>query len=349
MSRLAQLYFTPALSTSLGGVKRLTRQHGLREKVKLSNALKWLRGQDVYTLHKPTKNKFPRRQTIVSGMEEQLQADLIDVKALKSKNDGMTYLLTAIDVFSKRAWVVPIQSKSGEDVCSALEEIINAVHFRSIQTDKGREFLNRAVQELFRKRNISHFTSQNDNIKASVVERFNKTFQMTLYRYFTHTNNTRYIEVVDNLVKAYNNSYNRSIGMTPNQVNIENQEDVWLRLYPPTMNKNPPKLQIGDYVRISKARLTFERGYTPSWSSEVYTVHNIKNTNPVVYEINDLNNDEILGTFYENELQKVDKPNTYKVEKVLKRKKVRGETKYYVKWLGYPESFNQWINQNDLV
>ena len=108
MSRLSELYFNPKLKTALGGVQRLTTQNKNANKIKTSNARKWLRGQDSYTLHKPARVKFPRRKTIVAGIGEQLQTDLIDVQKLKSENDGMGYLLTAIDIFSKRAWVIPI-------------------------------------------------------------------------------------------------------------------------------------------------------------------------------------------------------------------------------------------------
>jgi len=349
MSKLSHLYFSPSLPSSLGGVKRLTKRLKTRDKVKASNALRWLQGQDVYTLHKPIRNKFTRRQTIVSGIGEQLQADLIDVQKLKTQNNGMSYLLTAIDIFSKRAWVIAIKSKSGENVSKALEKIFSESKFRVVQTDKGKEFLNRHVQKLFSEINVEHFTTQNESIKASIVERFNRTFQTTMHRWFTYSGSNRYFEVLDDLVDGYNNRYHRSIGMAPNEVTFENQEEVWLKLHPPTLKKKLPKLQLGDHVRISKSRLTFKKGYTASWSSEVYKVFKVKRTNPIVYEIKDLNNEAILGTFYEQELQKVDKPTSFKIESILKRKKIAGKEKYYVKWQGYPKTFNQWIDKEDLI
>ena len=109
MNNLSRLYFTPSLTTSLGGIKRLTSGLKTATRIKSSNALKWLRGQEAYTLHKPLRTKFARRKTIVSGIGEQLQTDLIDVQKFKKVNDGVSFLLTAIDVFSKRAWVVPIK------------------------------------------------------------------------------------------------------------------------------------------------------------------------------------------------------------------------------------------------
>ena len=136
--------------------------------------------------------------------------------------------------------------------------------------------------------------------------------------------------------------------MAPNEVNLNNQEDVWLKLYPPTLQHQRPRLKVGDHVRISKARKAFHRGYTASWSMEIYIVDAVEKTTPPVYRIKDLNHEDILGTFYQQELQLVDKPSSYKIEKVLERKTVRGKQLLFVKWLGYPDSFNQWIDKNDV-
>lgn len=342
-------YYTPSHPSALGGVRRLTLERVNGEKVKANNARKWLSSQEAYTVHKSIRRKFPRRQTIVSGPGEQMQTDLVDVKKYRNQNDGILYLLTAIDVFSKRAWVVPIQAKTGINVRAALKKILDSTYFRTCQSDKGKEYLNHHVQSLFSENGVTHFTSQNETIKASIVERFNRTLQESMHRWMTYASTHRYIDLLPDLVEAYNNRYHKSIGMAPNKVCKENQEDIWLRLYPPTLERKKPKLDIDDYVRISKLRLPFAKGYTPSWSVEVYKVTNVKRTTPTVYEIEDLNGEEIVGTFYESELQKITKPDTYKIEKILKRKRVRGKNSYFVKWIGYPESFNQWITESDIV
>ena len=348
MSNLSRLYYSPALSSSLGGIQRLTTQHKNATQIKTHNAIKWLRGQEAYTLHKPVRKHFPRRRTIVAGIGEQLQVDLIDMQKYKKENSGVSFLLSAVDVFSKKAYLKMLKSKSADEVCSALEEILQADHFRSVQSDKGREFINAQVQKMLKGRGVTHFTSENENIKASIVERFNRTLQNSIHRWMTYKNSYRYIEILEDLVDAYNNAYHSSIGMAPNKVNLNNQEDVWLKLYPPTLQRQKVKLKVGDYVRISKARQPFHKSYTASWSTEVYIVESVEKTSPPVYKIKDLNNENILGTFYHQELQLVDKPSTYRIEKVLKRKTVRGKQLVFVKWLGYPDSFNQWIDRKDV-
>ena len=111
---------------------------------------------------------------------------------------------------------------------------------------------------------------------------------------------------------------------------IENVEEI---------NKKDPKFKIGDYVRISKYKNIFSKCYLPNWSEEIFIINKVKNTVPWTYLINDLNGEEIKGSFYEKELQKTDQEE-FRIEKVIKKK----GNKLYVKWQGYDNSFNRWIN-----
>ena len=108
-------------------------------------------------------------------------------------------------------------------------------------------------------------------------------------------------------------------------------------------NDKDPKFKVGDHVRISRYRYIFAKGYTPNGSEEIFVVSKIKNTVPWTYVIKDLNDEEIIGTFYGKELQKTNKK--IRIEKVIKRKC----DKLYVKWKGCDNSFNSWIDKKDLV
>ena len=110
------------------------------------------------------------------------------------------------------------------------------------------------------------------------------------------------------------------------------------------VNDKGPKFEVGDRVRISKYKNIFAKGCTPNWSEEVLVVNKIKNKVPWTYVINDLNGEEIIETFYEKDLQKTNQKE-FRIEKVIKRK----SDKLYVKWKGYSNSFNSWINKKDLV
>ena len=123
-----------------------------------------------------------------------------------------------------------------------------------------------------------------------------------------------YFDVLDDIVNKQNNTIHRTIKMKPiddkNNTCIDSRKEV---------NDKDPKFKLGDHVRISKYKNIFAKGYTPNWSEEVFIVSKIKNTVPWTYVINDLNGEEIIGTFYEKELQKTNQKE-FRIEKVIKRK-----------------------------
>ena len=139
-----------------------------------------------------------------------------------------------------------------------------------------------------------------------------------------------YIDKLDDIMDEYNNTYHK----TKDNTYIDFEKEV---------NDKDPKFKVGDYVRISKYTNIFAKRYMPNWSEEIFIISKIKNTVPWTYVINDLNGEEIIGTFYEKELQKTNQKE-FRIEKVLKKK----GNKLYVKWKGY-NSFNNWIDKKDLV
>ena len=191
----------------------------------------WLQAQDTYTLHKPVRYNFPRNRVIVTGIDNQWQADLVDISSLARFNKGYKFLLTCIDVFSKFAWVVPLKNKTGEYLVNGFQSILDLGRSpEKLQTDKGTEFLNRNVQSFLKENNI-HFSTTNSELKASVVERFNRTLKTRMWKYFTAKNNRVYIDNLQDIVHEYNNSYHRSIGRAPASVSLLNVGQVRRKLY----------------------------------------------------------------------------------------------------------------------
>jgi hypothetical protein len=355
--RLKHAYYTPEEAGSLGGARALVRSVGANRAKKRRDVGGWLSGQDAYTLHKQARTKFRRRPTIVRGVGVQLQADLMDVKSHREDNGGATFLLVAVDVFSRKLYVRPLTSKSGGVVSKALDSVLeDAGGISALQTDKGTEFLNRDVAAVLRRRNIKHFTSENESIKASLVERVNRTLRGKIHRRLTATKGNRYVDVLPALVRSYNNTPHTSIGMAPSRVNYKNQERVWSKLYEPDMSGNDsrhaekPTFARGDNVRISKARGAFERGYTPNWSREIFVVERVDaDAKPIVYELKDLADEPVLGGFYRQQLQKVKLPRAFEIEEVVRTEGKGRSKKLFVKWLGYPKSFNSWIAAGDVA
>ena len=342
---LSKHYYDPREPGSFSSVRNLERYSGIGKR----KVTKFLRAQDAYTLHKPTRVRFRRRRTYAKGINDLFQADLVDVSNLSRYNDGYRYILTCIDVFSKRAWAVPLKTKSGPEVTSTFEQqILVDAECNMLQTDKGTEWLNWRFQKMLRENGISFYTSENDDIKAAVVERFNRTLKSKMWRYFTYANTRRYLEVLPDIVYSYNNTHHRSIGMKPSEVNRANEDAVRRRLYPLKSKKKPKwKYAVGDKVRISMQRRPFKKGYTGNWSEEIFVVDSLHPTQPVTYGIKDLAGEDIKGKFYEPELQKIDKrddDDVFIVEKILKTRKRAGKIEYYVKWRSYPDKFNSWVD-----
>ena len=181
--------------------------------------------------------------------------------------------------------------------------------------------------------------STNNEGKSVVAERFIRTLKCKIYKYMTSISKNVYINKLDNIVDEYNNTYNTTIKMKP----IDVKDNTYINTDKETNDKDP-KFKVGDRVRISKYKKIFATGYSPNWSEEVFVIKKVKNTVPWTYVINDLNGEEIMGAFYEKDLQKTSQEE-FRIEKVIKRK----SDKMYVKWKGYNNSFNSWIDKKDLI
>ena len=172
--------------------------------------------------------------------------------------------------------------------------------------------------------------STNNEGKSVVAERFIRTLKNNIYKYMTSISKNVYIDKLDDIVKKYNNTYHASIKMKP----VDVKDNTYIGFKKEVNDKNR-KFKVGDKLRISKYKNIFAKGYIPNWSEEIFIFKTIENTVPWTYVINDLNGEEIIGTFYENELQKTNQKE-FRIEKVLKKK---GD-KLYVKWKGYDNYFN---------
>jgi len=202
--KLNDVYSRPNAPASFGGVRALKRYSGRSEK----DVRRFLSQQDAYTLHKPTRVRFPRRKTYSKGIRDLYQVDLVDVSSLSLFNNGMRFILMCIDVFSTKAFVVAIRTKAARDVTQAFERIISMDQKppTMAQSDKSTKFLNSTFQAMLRRNGIHFYTSENEDLKASVVERFNRTLKNKMYRYFIYANTRRYVDVLDDFVHSYNNT-----------------------------------------------------------------------------------------------------------------------------------------------
>ena len=182
------------------------------------------------------------------------------------------------------------------------------------------------------------FSTSNEG-KSVIAKRSIRTLKNKIYKCMTSLSKNVYVDRLDDIVKEYNNTYHKSIKMKP----VDVKDNTYIDFKKENNNKNP-KFKVGDHERISKCKNIFAKWYMPNWSEEIFVIKKIKNIVPWKYVINDLNGEEIIGTFYENELQST-KQNECRIEKVAKRK---GD-KLYVKWKGYDNPFNSWNDKKDIV
>ena len=175
--------------------------------------------------------------------------------------------------------------------------------------------------------------------KSVVTERFIRTLkQLTaVLKHMTAVSKNVYFDVLDDIVDKYNNTYHKAIKMKPIYVKSDSFAE-----YNEESDEKDPKFKVGDHVRISKYKNIFAKGYAANWGEGIFIVK--KKTVPWTDVISDLNGQDIIGNFYEKELQKTNQEE-FRIEKILKRK----ESKLYVKWKGYNNSFNSWIDKKDLI
>ncbi|XP_070528292.1 uncharacterized protein [Cardiocondyla obscurior] len=162
---------------------------------------------------------------------------------------------------------------------------------------------------------------------------------------FTLNGNYEWFDALPRLVDEYNRRKHRTIGMRPVDVTPEIAKKLLGTVYSAIKIAAPAKFRVGNKVRVSKFKMIFEKGYTPNWTTEVFTIVKVQQTNPATYLLEDYRGEAISGAFYEHELRRATHSDVYLVEKVLRKK---GD-KVYVKWLGFDGSHNSWIDKNSIV
>jgi Integrase core domain len=268
----------------------------------------------------------------------------VEMQEWSKINKDYKYMLNVIDVFSKYAWSVPLKDKKGDTVTEAFKYILKNSNRipKHIWVDKGKEFYNRNMDQWLKENNINRYSTYGEH-KSAVVERFNRTLKEKMWKRFTAENTRNWFDMLDRLLNEYNKTFHSTIGMTPIKCSkLKNHE---MKLSRKVVGK--PKFKVDDKVRISRIKGTFEKGYLPNWSEAIYLIHEVKQTSPVTYILKDTAGEVLEGSFYENELQ-ITKQEIYRIEKVIRKKNIKGVEHALVKWMGYNDKFNEWIPVKNL-
>jgi hypothetical protein len=349
LEQLRRHYVDPSQPGAFSGLDSFFR--GLKRvgiNRKRSDLHRWLQTQNTYTLHKPVRKKFKRNKVIVAGIDHLWQIDLVDLKKFAYQNNRNRYIITCIDAFSKYAWAIPVKKKDMASVRIGFLEILNQSGRRPInlQADEGTEFFNQEFRQLLRERNINLYAVKTEK-KACIVERFNRTLKEKMFRYFTYNNTKRYVDVLDDILNNYNNSYHRTIQMSPADVTEADVPRLWrLMFYQDSIEKAKFHYSVGDYVLMKKKKNVFSKGYTQGWEKELYIVTHRFPKNPPKYKIRPLQGRPIVRAFYSQEIQRIFRNQVdlfSQIEKILRIRLRNGRLYSLVRWSGLSADFDTWV------
>ena len=298
-------------------------------------------------LNKGVISKFERKKVIVNHIDEIHSCDLVDMTKYSRMNKGYKYIFTSIDIFSKIGYAYAIKSKKIQDIKPCFQKIFIKNKPKYIWSDQESSCFRKEMLKFFEDHNVKIYYTYS-NLKAIFIERFNSGLRELMMKTFVKNNNTIWYNILPKLIKLYNYRYNRCIKMKPIDVNKSNEKYIKNNFYTYDVTNKIPKFKVNDLVRISlKRREIFDKpSGNVKWSEELFKIHSIHKSNVITYQLKDMNDEIIRGQFYEKELQKTkNTTGEYIIEKILKTNK----DKIYVKWRGYSNNFNSWIDKNSVT
>lgn len=361
---LEDTYFDPEQPGAFSGNRKFHDE--LKRKGEKSFTVKeidtFLVAQEPYSLHRQVQYRIPRNRVIVSGYKKQCDCDLMDMQQLSKSNDGVRYLIIVIEILSRFLWVEPLKDKTGKSLVVGLQNVFERGGKAELyRMDKGTEFTNKLVVNFFKNQGVSVYFTENTEIKAGYAERSIKTIRGKIYRYLTFKNSNRYLDDLQKIVSSYNNQVHSSLsGLSPAQVNEGNEVSVWAKQFlsddglsrqQRRRHSFKYKFKVGDYVRVSFLRRTFQREHDIRWSQEIFEVAlRFARQGQPVYLVKDIRGELIRGSFYQRELLAAPDPNkgVWKIEKIVRRKGRPPNVQYLAKWVGWGPEFNSWVNASDV-
>lgn len=359
---LSGIYSTPDSPASFSGIQKLwgfvkndkNRPEGITKK-RLSE---WIRGQQTYQVHTLPKTRVRSESIVVEFLDQMWEGDILQLPIKSKENKSVKYLAVFVDVFSRFAWVRLLKSKSSNEMAEALKDIFKEGRkCKELRTDAGGEFMGNSFQDLLKEEKIYHFVAYGET-KAAFVERLNRTIQNKLYKFLYEKDTFKFIDVIHDIVRSYNNTVHSSTGYAPADVTDENAYELYEKVYMPILDKKAKRksqfsFEVGQLVRLSLSKGKFRKGYEQSWSEEVFEIYNRIYSIPSRYKIQDLLGERVKGSFYSPELKKINQKNRediqFKIEKILYTRKVKGKKLSKIKWAGYPSKFNSLIPYKDIA
>ena len=362
---LKEAYYNPSSPLSFSGFEKLYQFLKKNDQYKISRRTikQWLAKQEAYTSHHPVRRHFKRPKVLSFSKNYQWDTDTANMVKYRKSNDNYGYFVVFIDIFTRYLYTRPMYTLTGKEMKQVMSNIFeeSGVKPQKIRSDQGSEYKNSEVTKFLRTSKVDQIFTYYET-KANYAERVIKTIKLKIFKYLTARESFRWVDNLQNFTASYNNASHRSIKMTPTKAQSSNQYDIWSYQYglktkgikkDKSMKKTRPnpkrvkfKYKVGDRVKISYLKNSFDREYAEKWSGEIFTIIDRKlNQDIPMYQLKDYQNEVITSYFYEPELQLafLDENMVYKIEKILKKRKRKGISEMLVKWKGWPRKFNSWI------
>ena len=363
---LREIYLDPSKPTSFGGADKL--YHYVKDQgyaISRSDIKKWLSKQSTYSLYRKVVRKFKRAKVIAPSKQYMLDSDTANYEKYASSNDGYKYIAVFIDILSHYLYTVPLKSLTSREMADAMKKVFESNKPTLLRSDRGKEYADKATKYM-KDRGVKHITTS-DHSKANYAERVIRTIKTKLGRYMTYNKTRRWIDALADVTNSYNNTYHRTIKMSPKEALVTKDPVLWKTQYETLkpgrkrekatslkkMRRRKPvyKFQVGDVVRLSKLPGTFDKETDQKWTDELFriTTRSLNQGIPK-YVVKDFDNDPIIDQFSNEELQKVlvDEGTHYDVDEILRKRKRNGKTQLLVHWVGWPSKFDSWIDEDQL-
>ena len=259
----------------------------------------------------PQLTKLRRERIIPLYKDETWSADLIDKSSLSKYNNNYKFILTVIDTFTKYAWAIQLQNKSGFSITNGFKIVLSehpqggseSRKPEKLWVDRANEFYNKTFKCLLKKYETKLYSTYSD-LKAVIIERFNRTLLHIIKKSMLINGDGNWVKILNDAVITYNNNIHSIFNITP--VDASNNPDKVRYIEEPASQSTmiEPKFKVGDYIRNAKKRNIFSKGYISNWNRELFKVNEVLNTQPLTYKIEDMNDEILDGKYYEQELLK---------------------------------------------
>ena len=296
-----------------------------------------------------------------------LGLDLIDMLKYSEYNDGIKYLIFLIDISSRKIWVYPVKNKTKFDILKSLEHFLNLKNnntYKRIYSDLEGGLYSNLVLDFLKRKNIILYSNSTKEVKNSISESNLKYLKIKIYKYLTHNETNTYLNVLQEIVTGINNTNKRIFKnkfLTPNILHLIRNPNFLKKqfhiMYSDSINTLANKKKVHSlnkytYVRISLLNRSniFFKSFEKANTDEVFQIYEIdKSQYPFIYKLRDLAGEKILGSFYLDELTPVILKNEYKIKILDTKIDKNGKKLYYVNYINYPEKFNEWITEKQII